>query len=98
MVYSGNFPVTSTGSQKSIDRFNFLNLRKIETERDTSEKHALDLQEIYQFNLSFFVVSPLVPKLPRIKKIGAVNTFLTASVQDCLKQEKNCTVHQTCTG
>jgi len=61
----------------------FLNVRNFETERDTSEEHgikSLDLQEIYQFDLPIFVVSRFVQKLPRFRKLGAVNTFLTASV------------------
>ena len=40
---------------------------------------SLDLQEIYEINLSFFVVFLFVSKLRRFKQIGAVNTFLTAS-------------------
>jgi len=49
--------MSSTSSQKSIDRSNFLQLRNSETERDTSEKHeskSLDLQNILQFDDSFF--------------------------------------------
>jgi len=60
----------------------FLNLQNFETERDRSEKHeikSLDLQEISQFDLCFIVVSSFVAKLREFKKIGTVNTFLTAS-------------------
>jgi len=44
----------------------FLHLHNFETERYMSEKHGIksgDLQEIYEFNLRFFVVSRFVPKL-----------------------------------
>jgi len=57
------------------------NFRNFGTERVTSGKSEIksqDLQEIYQFDSSFFVVSRFVPELPRFTKIGAVNTFLTA--------------------
>ena len=70
-----------TSSQKSTARSNFLLLRNFETESFTSKKHeinSLDLQKIYEFDSSFFVVSRFVPKL-RFEKIGARNTFLTAS-------------------
>jgi len=56
---------------------NFLHVRNFETERYTQEKHEIksfDLQEIYEFDLSFFVVSRFVPKLRKFKKIGARNT------------------------
>jgi len=55
----------------------FLHLRNFETERYTQEKHQIksfDLQEIYGFDFSFFVVSRFVPKLREFKKIGARNT------------------------
>ena len=55
----------------------FLHLRNFETERYTQEKHQIksfDLQEIYEFYLSFFVLSRFVPKLRKFKKIGARNT------------------------
>ena len=48
----------------------FLNFRSFETERYTSEKHgikSLDLQEIYEFDLSFFIVSRFVRKLRKFK-------------------------------
>ena len=58
-----------------------LNMRLLvscfETERYTQEKHQIksfDLQEIYEFDFSFFVVSRFVPKLRKFKKIGARNT------------------------
>jgi len=54
-----------------------LHLRNFETERYTQEKHQIksfDLKEIYEFDVSFFVVSRFVPKLRKIKKIGARNT------------------------
>ena len=84
------FWTDSTSSQKTMDCSNFLNLRNFETERErererereTSEKHeikSLDLQEMYQFHLSCPVASRFVPNLPRFEKIGAVNTFFTAS-------------------
>jgi len=60
----------------------FSNLLKFETERDKSQKNEmkfLDLQEIYQFDLRSFVVSRSVQKLPRFKKLGAVNPLSTAS-------------------
>jgi len=73
-----------TISGKSIDRYNFLNLRNFETEGNTSEKHqvkSLDLQEIYQFDISFFVVSCFIPMLPRFKILerSVGPTFMTAS-------------------
>jgi len=46
-----------------------------------SEKHdieSLDLQTIYECDLSFLVASRFVPKLPKFEKIGAVKTFLTS--------------------
>jgi len=55
----------------------FLYLRNFETERYTQEKQQIksfDLQEIYEFDFSFFVVSRFVPKLRKFKKIGARNT------------------------
>ena len=55
----------------------FLHLRNFETERYTQEKHQIksfDLQETYEFDFSFFVVSRFVPKLREFKKIGARNT------------------------
>ena len=57
----------------------FLNLRIFGTERftGTSEKHeikSLYLQEIYEFDFSFFVASRFVPKLRKFKKIGARST------------------------
>jgi len=48
-----------------------LHLRNFETERYTKEKHEIksfDLQEIYEFGFSFFVVSRFVPKLRKSKK------------------------------
>jgi len=60
----------------------FSNTRNFETEGDTPEKHgikSLDPLEIYQFGLSFLVVSPSVSKLREFEKIRAVNTFETAS-------------------
>jgi len=59
----------------------FLNHRKFETERDTSDMHdikPLDLQAIWWFDLSFFFVSLSVPKLRRFGIVGAINTFETA--------------------
>jgi len=44
----------------------------------TSEKHeikSLDLQEIYEFDFSSFVVSRFVPELRKFKKIGARSIF-----------------------
>jgi len=58
----------------------FLHLPNFETERYTQEKHEIksfDLQEIYDFDFSFFVVSHFVPKLRKFQKIGARNTYLT---------------------
>ena len=55
----------------------FLHLRNFESERYTQEKQQIksfDIQEIYEFDFSFFVVSRFVPKLPKFKKIGARNT------------------------
>jgi len=55
----------------------FLHPRNFETERYTQEKHQIksfDLQEIYEFDFSFFVVPRFVPKLRKFKKIGARNT------------------------
>jgi len=56
----------------------FLHPRNFETERYTQEKHQIksfDLQEIYEFDFSFFfVVSRFVPNLRKFKKIGARNT------------------------
>jgi len=77
--------LVSTSSQRCWPLQFFLNLRNFETERDTSEKHrikSLDLQEIYQFDHSSFVVSRFVPQLPRFKKKVAVNTFLTDSTRE----------------
>ena len=59
----------------------FLNHRNFETERYTSERHkikSLDLQDIYEFDSSFFVVTRFVTKLREFKKIGARCSFLTA--------------------
>jgi len=59
----------------------FSNSRNFETEGDTPEKHeikSLDPEEIYQFGLSFLVVSPSVSKLREFEKIKAANTFETA--------------------
>ena len=42
---------------------------------------SLDLQEVYELDLSLFVVSRFVPELRKFKKIGARNTFLTASTR-----------------
>jgi len=68
----------------------FLHLLNFETERYTQEMHgikSLNLQEIYEFDFSFFVLSRFVQKLQKFKKIGARNTFLTAvtclQVTDC---------------
>jgi len=58
----------------------FLHLRNFETERYTQKKHEIksfNLQENYDFNSSFFVVSHFVPKLREFQKIGARNTYLT---------------------
>jgi len=44
----------------------FLHIRNFEMERYASEKHeikSLELQEIYEFDFSFFVVSHFVLKL-----------------------------------
>jgi len=74
-----------TSNQKSIARSIFLNLRNFGTDRYTSEKYeikSLDLQEIDEFDFSFFVVSRFVPKLRKFKKIGAYNTFLTARIHN----------------
>ena len=60
----------------------FWNSRNFETERDTPEKHgikSLGPSEIYQFGLSFLVVSPTISKLRGFEKIRAVSTFETAS-------------------
>ena len=49
----------------------FLNFCNFGTKRDTQEKHEIksfDLQEIYEFDLSFIVVSRFVPKLRRFGK------------------------------
>jgi len=59
----------------------FSNHLNFETESDMSEKHdieSLDLQTIYECDLSFLVASRFVPKLPKFEKIGAVKTFLTS--------------------
>ena len=53
---------------------NFLRLRNFETERYTHEIKSFDLQEIYEFDFGFFVVSRFVLKLRKFKKIGARNT------------------------
>ena len=58
----------------------FLHLRNFEAERYTQEKHEIksfDLQESYDFDFSFFVVSHFVPMLRKFQKIGARNTYLT---------------------
>ena len=60
----------------------FSNSRNSETEGDTPEKNeikSIDPEEIYQFGLSFLVVSPSVSKVREFEKIKAVNTFETAS-------------------
>ena len=60
----------------------FSNSRNFETDGDTPEKHVikpLDPLEMYQFGLSFLVVSPSVSKLREFEKIKVVNTFETAS-------------------
>ena len=62
----------------------FSNSRNFEMEGDTPEKHgikSLDLKKIYQFGVSFLVVSPSVSKLREFEKIRAVNTFETASTK-----------------
>ena len=57
----------------------FLYLRYFETDRYTQEKHEItsfELQEIYEFNFSFFVVSRFVPKLRKfLKKWSAQYIF-----------------------
>jgi len=48
----------------------FSNQRNFESERDTSDVQgikALDLQEIYKFDLSGFIVTPSVKKLQRFE-------------------------------
>jgi len=60
-------------------QFFFLHLRNFETERYTQEKHEIksfDLQEIYDFDFSFYVVSHFVPKLRKFQKIGARNIHI----------------------
>jgi len=82
-VTSERFKMHGTSSLKCIDRSNFFsNSRNFETEGDTPEKHgikSLDPLEIYQFGLSFLVVTSSVSKLREIEKIRAVITFETAS-------------------
>ena len=57
----------------------FQNLGNSETVRYAPERQQIkssDLQETYEFDFSFFVVSRFVPKLREFEKIGARNTCL----------------------
>jgi len=49
---------------------------------ENHEIKSLDLEDINRFDLGVFVVSRFVPKLPRLKKMGTVNTLLTASTKN----------------
>ena len=42
------------------------------------EIKSLDLQEIFQFDLGFFLVSLSAPKLQKFQIFGEINTFETA--------------------
>jgi len=67
----------------------FSNLLNFETERDTSEKHGTKspnfFLEMYQFDLSYFVVYLSVLKLQRFVKVRAINTFEAAGIIYLLK-------------
>jgi len=59
-------------SKKALTAPIFVNIRNFETQRDATKQHeikSLDFQEIYQFDLSFFVVSLFVPKYRSLFKL-----------------------------
>jgi len=68
----------------------FPNNRNCETERDPSDMLRIKsphLQEICQFDLSFFVVSLSLPKLRRFEIDGAIITLETASTNYASKNK-----------
>ena len=82
-------PSRGTGSQKCICAPIFLNLCNFETERYTSEKHeikSLDFQEVYEFDLSLFVVSRFVPQLRKFKKNGRAQYIFDCQYTAALTQ------------